>query len=340
MLEINRLRSDAENGSTDAIVELGICYLKGKDIQKNRAEAVKLFRSATLKNNCEGMYNLGICLLKGQGCSINEEEALEVLQKAAELKDIKSMNFLGNFYFNSRNFEKAIYYYKSASDLKDSIGMQGLAALYMHYPEKRFEAKKLFYDNYIIMNNNPIEFISVLEKYEKSNLRELVNSSFQHDYLSINGECALLTIPSFSTPYIWEIVRNNNGLSIKQTVWNKDEDEEKIRNILLDDIKNGDIDIISRPFTTQPTIESSYLNVDSFILKKIINKLKEVSLPLNLIQDNYVICDGTMYKFKMGFSSSLELSWSTYLPKAWQDFDEVLSLLRIEAYKDPNALRE
>jgi TPR repeat protein len=121
MIDINTLRSDAEKGIDDAIVELGIRYLTGKGIKKNSVEAVKLFKNAALKNNCEGMYNLSMCLLKGQGCSVNEVEAFEFLQKAAELKHIKSINFLENFYINNKDFEKALYYCKSASELGDSL---------------------------------------------------------------------------------------------------------------------------------------------------------------------------------------------------------------------------
>ncbi|HEX9060026.1 MAG TPA: tetratricopeptide repeat protein, partial [Clostridia bacterium] len=243
MIDIDRIRSDAEKGIDDAIVELGICYLKGRGIQKNRSEAVNQFKIAASKNNCEGMFNLAMCLLKGQGCSVNKAEAIKFLEKAVELSHIKSMNFLGHFYSENRNFEKAIEYYKCSSDLKDPFGMRSLASLYMRNPENRYEAKKKFFESYIMLDNTPNEFVSVLKNYEMNNLFNMVMNSFKKDYLSYEGVCALLTIPSFTPPFIWEIVKNNKGLGVKQTIWNKNKDEGIIKNILMNDIEKSDINL-------------------------------------------------------------------------------------------------
>ncbi len=63
--EATRLfRISAFVGSSDGMVQLGRCFLRGHGVVKDRKEALDLFRKAVGQGNGDGKVQLGICLKK------------------------------------------------------------------------------------------------------------------------------------------------------------------------------------------------------------------------------------------------------------------------------------
>ncbi|MBQ2573792.1 MAG: sel1 repeat family protein, partial [Bacteroidales bacterium] len=80
LAEINK----AEQGDTDAQVNLGNCYWNGNGIEQNHEEAVTWFRKAAEQGDAVAQYNLGLCYEYGNGVEQNNEETVKWYRKAAE----------------------------------------------------------------------------------------------------------------------------------------------------------------------------------------------------------------------------------------------------------------
>src|SRR6202166_4038166 len=80
---IGAWRKAADKGSTSAMVELGVLYGTGAGVERDEAQARKLFERAAEAGNPRGVTNLAV-LGGGGGASSDPVRARELLAKAAE----------------------------------------------------------------------------------------------------------------------------------------------------------------------------------------------------------------------------------------------------------------
>lgn len=79
------LLARAKRGSPDALNDLALCYLEGKnDMPVDQKKAFELFQQAADKNFIRAFYNLGLLYEKGWGVEQNYPKAVENYRVAAE----------------------------------------------------------------------------------------------------------------------------------------------------------------------------------------------------------------------------------------------------------------
>ena len=80
---MSQVLASAESGDQDAMVQVGLCYLNGKGVDADFAQAVMWFRRAADLNDARGMVYLGLCY----GLDADFDEAVIWYQRAAALND-------------------------------------------------------------------------------------------------------------------------------------------------------------------------------------------------------------------------------------------------------------
>jgi TPR repeat protein len=123
-----------DSGSTNAMVNLGVCYERGHAVAKSAVKAVELYQRASDLGNTNAMANLGVCYANGDGVSKSAEKAVELYQRASDLGDATATTYLGVCYENgdgvSKSAEKAVELYQRASDLGDATATTYLGVCY------------------------------------------------------------------------------------------------------------------------------------------------------------------------------------------------------------------
>ena len=135
----NELRKMAERDNVNAQVALGDYYYNSQ----NYNEAVRWYRKATTKGNTEATYRLGLCYEKGHGVQKDNKTALlwyntaakqgneiadlmqeaekgnatarNELRKMAERDNVNAQVALGDYYYNSQNYNEAVRWYRKAT---------------------------------------------------------------------------------------------------------------------------------------------------------------------------------------------------------------------------------
>lgn len=85
---------------------LGLCYLFGEGVAKDKTEAVKWFQCAAEQGDPEAIYYLSKCYHDGIGILKDEDLAVEYLQKAAELGCANAQFELGLCCYNGMDVDK------------------------------------------------------------------------------------------------------------------------------------------------------------------------------------------------------------------------------------------
>ena len=89
---------------------------------------------AANNGDAKAQYNIGLCYVFGNGVSKNKKKAVTWIMNAAEQDYSDAQNALGDYYYNGfgvkRDFEKAFYWYKRAADLGDPLGLNNVGMCY------------------------------------------------------------------------------------------------------------------------------------------------------------------------------------------------------------------
>ena len=95
-------------GEEEAVINLGLCYLQGKGVERNSKEAVKCFSEAVKKTNSGvAYYNLGLCYENGFGVRKDYKKAIEMYGKAVENGESAGLVAIKNLYLKMNgNTEK------------------------------------------------------------------------------------------------------------------------------------------------------------------------------------------------------------------------------------------
>ena len=142
------LEEKAEKGDAKAQNDLGIAYLLGKGVEKNRKKAFEIFKKSNDQGNIVAGYYMGICLGSGDGVEQNKEKAVYYIQKAADEGLVEAENTLAGIYFTGEGVEKdeakAISILKKASDKKYPLATYNYANLTMEKSSSDSERKEAF----------------------------------------------------------------------------------------------------------------------------------------------------------------------------------------------------
>ena len=81
---IEQFRQEAGEGNAEAQYNLGVCYEKGKGVEKDLTEAFKWYQMAANQGVAAAQYALGVCYFNGKGVGKDLTEASKWYQKAAD----------------------------------------------------------------------------------------------------------------------------------------------------------------------------------------------------------------------------------------------------------------
>ena len=126
----------ADLGDSDAMYDLGVCYVNGQGVPQDYAEAVKWYRKAADLGNADAMTNLGLCYDNGQGVSQDYAEAVKWYRKAADLGNAEACRNLAVFYELGQGVTQddveAVKWYRKAADLGNADAMTNLGLCYVY----------------------------------------------------------------------------------------------------------------------------------------------------------------------------------------------------------------
>ncbi len=114
------LQKKAQEGHSASQVNLGLCYLEGKFVEKDSKKAIEWFELSAKQNNPIALFNLGQCYAEGIGQQKNMKKAIKYWEKAAKLEHGVAQYNLGVQYFEGRyvrkNLKKAVNWFQKALD--------------------------------------------------------------------------------------------------------------------------------------------------------------------------------------------------------------------------------
>ena len=92
------MKRAADMGFVPAQAQLGVAYWDGVGTERNREEAIKLFREAARKHNPAALFGLGCAYDVGSAVPQDYKEAAKYYRAAAQSGNRESMNNLGLLY--------------------------------------------------------------------------------------------------------------------------------------------------------------------------------------------------------------------------------------------------
>ena len=114
---------------------LGLCYLDGKGVQKNEAEAARLFRLSADQGNSSGQAELGGCYLQGLGgVRKDKEEAVRLARLSTDQGNSRGQMILGVQYLFGegvrKNEAEAVRLFRLSADQGNTWGRFQLGLCY------------------------------------------------------------------------------------------------------------------------------------------------------------------------------------------------------------------
>ncbi len=124
----------AEQGHTDAQINLGSMYLQGEGVPKNDKAAIKWYRLAAEQGHALAQFRLGEIYSQGEGVLQNYETALKAYAPAAEQGHAIAQFKLGEIYSQGegalQNYKVAFKWYKLAAEQGDDHDQLKLGLMY------------------------------------------------------------------------------------------------------------------------------------------------------------------------------------------------------------------
>lgn len=112
-----------KKNNSEAMHELALIYIKGKDIKRDIKKAHKLLIKSSKLKNTNSYYTLGKLHLSKKTNFHNKIKAYNYFVDAANSKHAKAQTMLGKFFLFGividKDYEKSLYYFKKASKQKD-----------------------------------------------------------------------------------------------------------------------------------------------------------------------------------------------------------------------------
>jgi|TARA_B100001142_G_C14339085_1_gene657071 TPR repeat protein len=136
MKAIYWLSKAVATGDADAMCTIGLCYLVGDGVKKDRAKAAEWWEKASGRGHEAATSNLAWCYKHGNGVERDGGKALELYLKAAELGSAEAVWSLGSIYrYGTKdgrvpvNKKEALKWYRVAAERGDTVAEQRVTEL-------------------------------------------------------------------------------------------------------------------------------------------------------------------------------------------------------------------
>ncbi len=83
-LDINGVKTLAQQGDSEAQCDLGLCYYNGEGVRQDYERAAYWWSKAAKQGHVDSMNNLGLCYDYGHGVEKSKAQAIYWYKKAAE----------------------------------------------------------------------------------------------------------------------------------------------------------------------------------------------------------------------------------------------------------------
>ena len=137
---VELLTSSAAKDNSDALYELGVCYMNGEGVKNDSLKAEELWKRAVALGNVDAMVALGAAYRGGKGIPENPRGCFEMYKAAADAGSSAGYLHLGICYFNGTgteaDIEKAIETVKVAEDMGNSDAKMLLKRMQRYYEEE------------------------------------------------------------------------------------------------------------------------------------------------------------------------------------------------------------
>ena len=120
----------AHNGNAIGATILGVYYSNGVGVEQDLKEAFRWYKSAAERDDSDGQYNLAVCYDLGEGIEQNKEEAFKWYKKAAKQKHPDAQYNLAVCYDKEGNIQEAIKWYKLAVEQGNAYAAFNLGTFY------------------------------------------------------------------------------------------------------------------------------------------------------------------------------------------------------------------
>lgn len=131
-LKIKLFRKVADEGVTDAIVQLSHCYRDGTGLPFNDKKALRLLRLAAVCGNSKAMLEYGECFETGHGVKKNRKKSIKWFQRAADAGETGVMRKIGDYYKDCYNLEDAMSWWLCAAEAGDDIAVVKVGDAYRY----------------------------------------------------------------------------------------------------------------------------------------------------------------------------------------------------------------
>jgi len=85
--DIEFLKKAADNGNAEAMYLLGICYARGRKIERNFTAAAKWFHEASRKGHAGATTSLGFLYARGRGVRLDQRLAYKLMSEGQSRGD-------------------------------------------------------------------------------------------------------------------------------------------------------------------------------------------------------------------------------------------------------------
>ncbi len=152
---VHYLSLAAENGHTQAYIELANMYHDGEGVEKNYTQAAQLFTKAAEQGDTYSQRSLADLYRLGRGVEQNDEKALHYYTLAADHGDRDSQAWLGNYYYlggfyygvsgGRKDYRKAHHYLTQAAEQGHARAQNYLGEMYYYGKGVRRNLRKASY---------------------------------------------------------------------------------------------------------------------------------------------------------------------------------------------------
>ena len=176
--QLKKLTEKAEGGDAAAQDELGICYLTGKNVERNPFTAGLWFRTAAEQNYPLAQYHLGLLCFHGEGMIVSYEQAMDCFQSAAKGGVADAMFHLALMYEKglgvAEDAETAKKWYHTAADAGQIQAMYVYATILLKDENAKLKQEGMSYLKHAAdLGFAEAQYAYAMKCYERDGKKEL-----------------------------------------------------------------------------------------------------------------------------------------------------------------------
>ncbi|MGR3914595.1 MAG: trypsin-like peptidase domain-containing protein [Gammaproteobacteria bacterium] len=134
--KVQKWRTAAEQGDTDAQFFLAGAYWFGEGVAENKREAVRWYRKSAEKEDPDAQYALGYAYALGEGVAHDKHEAIRWYRKSADQENSEAQYILGYAYWAgdgvTKDKREALRWWRKAAEHGNADAQHNLGWAYAH----------------------------------------------------------------------------------------------------------------------------------------------------------------------------------------------------------------